>query len=98
MMRSMRSVDSVVRGKLLSGNYTIANFDWSREQESRIEIAVGSSLPKAPRTTRMSAVPFVCQRCKQPLRVHESLSDISPAAFDVLAGIPVVHNQVYNRK
>jgi hypothetical protein len=34
----------------------------------------------------MSAVPFVCQRCKQPLRVHDSLSDISPAAFDVLAG------------
>lgn len=61
------------------------------------KIAVGSSLPKAPWTTRMSAVPFVCQRCKQPLRVHESLSDISSAAFDVLAGIPVVHIQAYIR-
>lgn len=34
----------------------------------------------------MSAVPFVCQRCKQPLRIHDSLVDISPAAFDLLAG------------
>lgn len=35
---------------------------------------------------RMSGVAFVCQRCKQPLQVHESLTDISPAAFDLLAG------------
>jgi beclin 1 len=34
----------------------------------------------------MSGVPFVCQRCKQPLRIHESLTDLSPAAFDLLAG------------
>ena len=31
-------------------------------------------------------MPFVCQRCKQPLRIHDSLSDLSPAAFDLLAG------------
>ena len=36
-------------------------------------------------------MPFVCQRCKQPLRIHDSLSDISPAAFDVLAGTSLVH-------
>ena len=34
----------------------------------------------------MSSAPLVCQRCKQPLRIHESLADISPAAFDLLAG------------
>jgi len=33
----------------------------------------------------MSAVLFVCQRCKQPLRAHDSLTDLSPAAFDLLA-------------
>ena len=37
-------------------------------------------------SVRMSGVAFVCQRCKQPLQVHESLTDISPAAFDLLAG------------
>ena len=96
-MHSKRSVDSVVRGKLLSGTRSrISIGAVNRNPVSRI--AVGSSLRKTPPTTRMSAVPFVCQRCKQPLRVHESLSDISPAAFDVLAGIPVVHIQAYNRK
>ena len=34
----------------------------------------------------MSGVPFICQRCKQPIRIHESLSDISPAALDLLTG------------
>jgi len=34
----------------------------------------------------MSAVPFVCQRCKQPLRAHDSLTELSAAAFDLLAG------------
>jgi beclin len=42
--------------------------------------------PSASTRLTMSGVPFVCQRCKQPLRIHESLTDLSPAAFDLLAG------------
>ena len=38
----------------------------------------------------MSAVTFVCQHCKQPLRIHNSLTDISPAAFDLLSGETVL--------
>ncbi|KAL1921434.1 uncharacterized protein VTP21DRAFT_11150 [Calcarisporiella thermophila] len=34
---------------------------------------------------------LVCQRCKQPLRMDESLNDLSPAALDLLLG-PLSHD------
>src|SRR5271169_4615143 len=36
----------------------------------------------------MNGATFVCQRCKQPLKIHDSLTDISPAAFDLLVCNP----------
>ena len=46
----------------------------------------------------MSGVPFVCQRCKQPLRIHDSLVDISPAAFDLLAGTLPKKNRILTKQ
>jgi hypothetical protein len=46
----------------------------------------------------MSAAPFVCQRCKQPLRIHESLTDLSPAAIDLLTGKAVVEGLICRKQ